>query len=248
MRWNGYADFAVNFSVGCSNRLACRDACWARRMAHRLAHMGPAGDAYRTQLERRGDAFWPAFHVDIMADWDLRLTKRQKPSRIALNFMGDICSEGVWDVYGMMQGDETMLTSHVQDEVRRFCARHLRHTFLILTKRPEALISPWPNNCWVGVSASTQGEARRRMERLQQVECGLRWVSLEPWDDTSSETVIFPEWVVIGGWSGAHDLRPEVVEAARAIGRTCKSLGIPVFVKSNMQILGGGGWPQEFPG
>ena len=205
LKWNGYAHMALSFCTGCSNDFACRPTCWARRMATRQAAMERARKAtllgvaqnehfepypYLRQLERRGDPFWPALHLDVMARWDKKLAGMKTGKRIALNFMSDIGSAGEWDVYGMdrtvAQRVPFFMAIDVQFEIRSFCLRHPRHTFLVLTKRPEALISPWPANVHVGVSASTAAEARERMGHLSRVECGLRWASLEPWDDTDA--------------------------------------------------------------
>ena len=275
LKWNGYCDLAVNFASGCSNDLPCRPTCWARKMATRQAAMEKARKAmllgvaqnepfepypYLRQLERRGDPFWPALHLDVMARWDRKLASMKKPRRIALNFMSDIGSDGSWDIYREIGWTGIAARKAVQEHVRDFCSRHPRHTFLVLTKRPEALISPWPANVHVGVSASGADEAAPRLEALYRVECGLRWASFEPWDDTKIVNGAFPwlGWLVIGGWSGKRPLRAEVVASAKSIVRACKALGVPVFVKDNMRDNEYSGktcasgqwetdWPQEIP-
>ena len=283
LKWNGYASIAVNFCTGCSNQFACRTTCWARAMARRLAAIGnapgpafytglvgafggnrtqgnhQAGLPYARQLARRGDAFHPALHLDVMARWDAKLARMKTGKRIALNFMSDICSVEDWDVYGEDgMGMAQSGSYYMQREyVAAFCTRHPRHTFLILTKRPEELFSPWPANVHVGVSASTVEELNQRWPHLLKVDCGLRWISLEPWNDDilADGPAISPSpgWVVIGRWSGKRPLRPEVVESAQSIVRACRALGVPVFVKDNLRYLNlgcvgsGENWPQEIP-
>lgn len=261
LKWNGYCDLALNFCTGCSNQLPCRATCWARKMSTRLAAISERGTAagsnpyqaglpYARQLRRRGDPFWPALHLDVMARVDKKLAGMKKPRRVALNFMSDIGSDGAWDVYGEDGGSSQVWPgAAVQVVVRQFCERHPRHTFLILTKRPEALLGSWPANVHVGVSASTAAEARERLGHLARIECGLRWVSLEPWDDacepvktgftSSGFSAMFSTfnlgWLVIGGWSGKKPLRPEVVASAQSIVQACKRFHVPVFVKDNLR-------------
>jgi hypothetical protein len=135
----------------------------------------------------RGDPFHPAIHMDVYEEWHEKLDRTKKRLRVALNFMSDICSDGEWLVFDEHGSPCPHTdTAGVQDVVRRFCERHPQHTFLVLTKRPEALISPWPANVHVGVSASTAAKARERLRHLSRVECGLRWLSPEPWDDADA--------------------------------------------------------------
>ncbi len=65
---------------------------------------------------------------------------------------------------------------------------HPRHTFQILTKRPERMVeyvdwtggAQWPDNVWAGVSVENQYWADRRIPLLRKVPARIRFLSCEP--------------------------------------------------------------------
>ncbi len=56
------------------------------------------------------------------------------------------------------------------------------HRFYLLTKQPQNLPqwSPFPDNCWVGVTLNNQADADERIPELLKVEAKLRYLSIEP--------------------------------------------------------------------
>jgi len=101
-----------------------------------------------------------------------------------------------------------------------------RHTFLILTKRPERMKDwmdgeefhlPW---VWLGVSCENQEQADKRIPLLLQTPATVRWVSLEPllgpidirnpnWYTRQAAGHIFHglDWLVCAGESGGSPER-----------------------------------------
>jgi len=55
-------------------------------------------------------------------------------------------------------------------------------TFQFLTKQPQNLIkwSPFPSNCYVGVSATNQHQFDEAVKYLKEVEATVKYISLEP--------------------------------------------------------------------
>jgi protein gp37 len=100
-----------------------------------------------------------------------------KPRTVAVCFMGDL----FW---------EHVPTDFVV-RVFEIMAMASRHTFLLLTKRPERMrrilahgfdpaLQPWPlPNVWLGVTAENQRMADERIPLLLDTP-GNHWVSLEP--------------------------------------------------------------------
>src|SRR5918911_572945 len=90
-----------------------------------------------------------------------------------------------------------------------------RHTFQVLTKRPEraaAWPGPWAPNIWMGTSV----EDRRvlpRVDELRACAARLRFLSCEPLlGDLGPLDLTGIHWVIVGGESGPHIARqPERV-------------------------------------
>ena len=149
-----YCDLGANWFTGCEPGLPCWERCWARAMANRLKgrYGYPADEPFR-----------PTFHEAALAK-----PLPRKPAVIALNFMGDwalASRDRITDMLAMM-------------------STYPQHTFLTLTKRPHLftnkMVSIYPDNVWLGTSASTQAELDARLPALLAIPAAHYWVSLEP--------------------------------------------------------------------
>ena len=135
-----------------------------------------------------------------------------------------------------------------------------RHTFQILTKRPENLsawssgvmhypggdrtqrpVMGWPPNVWLGVSVENEEMAKRRIPRLLQIRAAVRFVSYEPAlgpgnfapylpDYHGSNRTRWIDWLICGGESGSG-ARPMHPDWARSARDQCTSAGVPFFFK-----------------
>lgn len=155
----------------------------------------------------------------------------RKPRRIFTCSMSDLFHENV-------------LFSWV-DEVFKVMARAERHTFQVLTKRPErmaewarrwddrvtvAKIERFPN-IWMGTSVENQENLEKRIPFLHQVPAVTRFLSIEPLlGPLKLGRLPKPGWVIVGGESGpgARRMDPAWV---REILAQCHLINIPVFVK-----------------
>ncbi len=123
-------------------------------------------------------------------------------------------------------------------------SRYPKVTFIFLTKQPQNLIrwSPFPDNCWVGVSAISNFYLIKAMHYLNDVQASVKFISVEPflrWHPTESmgtyakwlkETGI--NWLIIG--SRTQPVRhPEKAWVDEIIDAADKA-SIPVFVKEPM--------------
>ncbi len=68
------------------------------------------------------------------------------------------------------------------DVVFQVTRRYPQHTFIFLTKQPQNLIkfSPYPENCWIGVSATNQTMIDFAMPYLAKIKANVKFLSLEP--------------------------------------------------------------------
>lgn len=126
-------------------------------------------------------------------------------------------------------------------------------TWLLLTKRPENIISMYPgswlqappHNVWLGTSAGNQKWADRRIPALIEAPAVLRFVSCEPLLgplDLCNPVYGAPiygslyrggiGWVIAGGESASlHKARPMHPEWARGLRDQCQEAEIPYFFK-----------------
>lgn len=111
------------------------------------------------------DPFYPRF-------WEERLYEpffRQTPSGIFVCDMSDLFGNGIPEGW-------------ISDVVEEIIPRSPQHRFYLLTKQPQNLIkfSPFPSNCFVGVSASNQQQFNNAVQHLEEVKATVKFISFEP--------------------------------------------------------------------
>jgi protein gp37 len=110
-----------------------------------------------------------------------------------------------------------------------------RHTFQILTKRPERLVEladtvSWPSNVWMGVSI----ENRRfvgRADLLREVPAAVRFISAEPLlGPLEGLDLSGIHWLIAGGESGprARAVKPDWI---RELRDRCQNEKVAFFFK-----------------
>lgn len=123
----------------------------------------------------------------------------------------------------------------VIDRVLATMARCPRHTFQVLTKRPERMRdyfrthAPLPN-VWLGVSAENRETADQRIPLLLETPAAIRFCSYEPALGPVDFTGMKLDWIIVGGESGAG-ARPFDIAWARQTIEQNKGAGTAVFVK-----------------
>lgn len=115
--------------------------------------------------------------------------------------------------------------------------------WLLLTKRPENVIemvpTGWksqgsPKNVWYGITTENQTNYDKRINTLQsfrrELDAHKIWLSIEPQIGAIDLRGMRPDWVIVGGESGAG-CRPFDLEWGRSLKQQCDSLGIAFFMK-----------------
>ena len=127
-----------------------------------------------------------------------------------------------------------------------------QHRFYTLTKQPQNLIkfSPFPDNCWVGVTATNPAALRNAMFYLDKVEAKVKYISMEPlledmkgideYEPDISEvayalSLSIINWLIIGAQTKPY--KPPKIEWVREIVEAADKAGIPVFLKDNLKPL-----------
>jgi len=209
--WNPVAGCSV-LSPGCTN-------CYAMRMAARLEAMGVA--KYRGLTRRSGKrTVWTGRIRLDRGSLEAPLAWR-KPRMIFVNSMSDLFHDDV-------------PFAHVAD-VWSVMARAPRHTFQILTKRPERLVAfaarlPKLPNVWLGTSVES-ADYLHRIDTLREVDAAIRFVSFEPLlGPVGTADLADIDWAIVGGESGP---RARPIEAAwvNEIRRNCRRTKTAFFFK-----------------
>lgn len=210
-------------SQGCVN-------CYAERVAARFS--GDGKPFHRFAIMKNGEPHWTG-KVDIVDRHLYDPVHWVKPRMIFVNSMSDLYHEEL-TFFQILAVHEVMMAAQ-------------RHTYQVLTKRPErakAFYLWWDRtrpghanveNLWIGVSVENQKAADERLPMLKSIPARIRWVSYEP----ALELVDFGkwggfiDWIVIGSESGPG-ARPFSEEWARATRDFCVRNSIGFFYKQAM--------------
>lgn len=137
-----------------------------------------------------------------------------------------------------------------------------RHTYMILTKRPERIRLCAPgehgfgnafDHVWLGVSVEND-RFYNRIEYLTETTARIKFLSIEPLLGPMPDLPLAGiDWVIVGGESGAN-FRPLNLDWVRDIRDQCVAKGVAFFFKQKSafrpkkldRLLGGVEW-NEFP-
>lgn len=209
--WNPVAGCTI-LTAGCTN-------CYAMRMAARLDAMGVEKYSGLTR-KTGGRAKWTG---KLYLDWKSLSTPAtwSKPRRVFVNSMSDLFHSDV-------PTDFIAAVWRVMEETPR-------HTYQILTKRPDRMIDIVPGlkklpNVWLGTSVE-DGRVLHRIDELRQVPAAVRFISFEPLiGSVSGADLRDIHWAIVGGESGpkARPMDPAWVDE---IERMCRRAGTAFFFK-----------------
>lgn len=193
---------------GCTPCSPACDNCWAAKNAHMRAknpRVGHLFDGLTTESGR-----WNGTVRVSSCEEIYKPNRWRKPRVVGVAFGSDLFHAGV---------PRNLISS-----VFATMDVNPRHTFLILTKRPdrmrEALRSrfgtgyaqvPPLSNVWLGVSAWDAASLRHAADVLRDTPAAVRWISLEP---CLSDPRVTPEvlrdidWLVFGCESGPGARHP----------------------------------------
>jgi protein gp37 len=211
--WNPVAGCTV-LTAGCTN-------CYAMRMAARLEAMG--AEKYRGLTRKSGGrAVWTGKirldekSLDSPRAWS-------KPRKVFVNSMSDLFHDDV----------PVEFIARVWTVMRETP----RHTYQILTKRPErmAQVLAHPSfdilpNVWLGTSVEDD-RVLDRLDAIRRVPAVIRFVSLEPLIGSVAQGDLTGiHWAIVGGESGprAREMKPEWVDEIEVM---CRHSGTAFFFK-----------------
>lgn len=211
--WNPVAGCTV-ISPGCTN-------CYAMRMAARLEAMGVP--KYSGLTRKSGDRYvWTG---NVFID-DAALAAPlgwRKPRMIFVNSMSDLFHEAV-------PADFVARVWSVMESTPR-------HTYQVLSKRPERMRSilaeidaPMLPNVWLGTSVE-DSNVLWRMDELRRTPAAIRFVSFEPLiGSVAAADLTGIHWAIVGGESGPR-ARPMPEAWVEEVRLRCLTAGAAFFFK-----------------
>jgi protein gp37 len=135
--------------------------------------------------------------------------------------------------------------------ILHICSQWDDRIFIFLTKQPQNLIkfSPFPDNCWVGVTATNANMFRNAIFYLGNIKASVKYISFEPLLDSvnapdqkgeSSEldynfNLNVIDWLIINAQTNPY--KPPEIEWVREIVEAADKAGILVFLKDNLAPL-----------
>jgi protein gp37 len=218
--------------TGCSKVSPGCAHCYAEAFAERFR--GVPNHPYEQGFDLR---LWPT-RLEAPLAW-------RRPRMVFVNSMSDLFHEDV---------PKSFISS-----VFEVMERAERHTFQVLTKRPERVAAladelRWPPNVWMGVSI----ENRRWVHRadvLRSLPAVVRFISAEPLLGPLGDLDLRGiTWLIAGGESG-HGHRPIDPAWVRDLRDRCLIDGIAFFFKqwggrypkAGGRLLDGREWSQMPP-
>ncbi len=232
-----YLDKVWNFTSGCGKGCTY---CYAKKITKRFTNHYPNG-------------FEPTLYPEAL----LSPLHIKKPSRIGVCFMGDLFTDCPEFDPNRTIGRENLFPDGVipaeavgiglppfnklSDVVKAVIRACPQHTLFFLTKQPQNLPkwSPFPSNCYVGVTVTNPELLIPALDALDSIQCGKRYLSIEPMlgrfnipdlDILLGGTI---NQVIIG--SQTKPYKPPKIEWVREIVEACDKAGIPVFLKGNLK-------------
>jgi len=222
---------------------------------HKPMGVCPVTNCWSEAMSKRQG--WDFHKPELLVNNLLDPLKRKKPTRILVNFSGDLF--GVWIDYTKLisipheKSGLNITTYSLERWVEDIVKKSPQHTFLFLTKNPSGIWDiEWPENCWMGASVWDTRSFVEATYALQKIKAKHKWLSLEPFLKAipihSSRTWLRDgdiSWIVLGAED--HPLKLPQREWILDIESACIEDNIPYWEKNNLKTLFDRPLHQEYP-
>lgn len=137
-----------------------------------------------------------------------------------------------------------------RDMVFKIIEDNPQHIFQILTKFPQNIDRPMPDNVWLGVSI-TENKDIHRVKKLLTKQAKIKFVSIEPFLRPiyvlSSDFLRKMDWIILGRLTGYGKKYAPLRTWIEGFEAFAKTMNIPLFMKDNLKEVWGKPLIQEMP-
>lgn len=206
-----WTNLSWNPTTGCSRVSRACDGCYAEALSLRRG--------WSTLPWTAANA---AQNVKLHPERLTQPMRQRRPSHVFVGSVSDLFHDQVPDDF--------------RAEIFAVMRQCPRHTFQVLTKRPERMAgwTDWPINVWAGVTVEDTKQLWR-LDVVRSVPARVRWVSIEPlFEDLGDIDLSGFHWVVVGGYAGPGWRENGMDHAwALAIRDQCRDQGLAFFFKQS---------------
>lgn len=220
---DGTLGFTSNIITGCLN--GCSH-CFARKLANGRLQSRYLDNELKAppygNLKPLDDPFWPRLWPERVEE----IYARKKPAGIFLNIMGEWNAPWVPILWQKLMLDCIKENPH--------------HRFYTLTHQPYRLelFSPYPDNCWVGATATNQTEYNSAVHWLSRIKAPARFISIEPLlSPINLHSVKDVDWIIVGQCTPIRKSTEPDIAWVRHIYDKCGKADTPLFLKENLRGL-----------
>lgn len=144
-----------------------------------------------------------------------------------------------------------------RDTIFKFIEDCPQHTFQILTKFPQNIDRPMPDNVWLGVTVTNIDDFWKARRLGQIPSAKIKFISFEPllskiWSEHcyvegQFKTPLWVDWVIVGRLTGQGRKHDPLKDWIKHIVKTCYYSKTPIFLKNNLKEIWGEPLIQEMP-
>lgn len=125
--------------------------------------------------------------------------------------------------------------------ILNWCNAFNKLTYIFLTKLPGHLPKKWPDNCWVGATATNMRQYKQAILGLSSINAKVKFISFEPLLEhipvASSYSLEEINWLIIGQQTPISKKTEPKIEWITEIVEAADKAHIPVFLKDNLSSL-----------
>ena len=257
---DGSPGYTLNPITGCENHTAglCKGGgfpCYAHGLAHgRLKATYLANENIATVYAEGGEPYHKADKMIAQIDpffprfWPSRLAEIETLGRATADSVTGIRRASRRGIFVCSQGElfGPWLPKDWTEDVLHAIEMDPEDRFYLLTKQPAELKkwSPFPSNCYVGVTATGTTMYWRALAELQYIKASVKYVSIEPFLEPIKPLLSSIEyslkkaginWLIIG--SQTRPYVPPQLDWILDIAKAADGAGIPLFLKNNLAPL-----------